>query len=171
MNGKGVVADAGAMRVRARRASVLAALTVAFLAVLIPAAQSRRALAQQTGPSATPSPAAFVLSGEEEYVFHCASCHGLKARGDGPAADTLKIRPADLTLLAERNGGVFPEKRVVATIDGSAVVAAHGTREMPVWGQIFEQQGSNSYNRAATAREVRARIQRLVDYLESIQRE
>jgi mono/diheme cytochrome c family protein len=142
----------------------------AAFALAMVTAQPRRAFAQAAAPAATPSPGVFVLSGEEEYIFHCASCHGLKARGDGPAADAFKIRPANLTLLARRNGGVFPDKRVFATIDGSAVVAAHGTREMPVWGGIFEQQGSYTYNRAATEREVRGRIQRLVDYLKSIQR-
>ncbi len=168
MSAKKVAADDGAMSLRVRPAWTLAGLAALAFAVLMLGAHSHCALAQEAAPAATPTP--FVLSGEDDYVFHCASCHGLKARGDGPAADALKIRPANLTLLAQRNGGVFPEKRVVAIIDGSAVVAAHGTREMPVWGQIFEQQGSYSFNRAATAREVRERIQRLVDYLKSIQR-
>ncbi|HZO80091.1 MAG TPA: c-type cytochrome [Candidatus Binataceae bacterium] len=147
-----------------RRAAIGAAVA---LAIALLAVWPRCALAQ-TRPGASPTP--FVLSGEQEYLFHCASCHGLRARGDGPAAHAFRVRPPDLTLLASRNGGVFPEQHVFATIDGSAVIAAHGTREMPVWGQIFEQQGSYTYDRAATSREVRERIQRLVDYLKSVQR-
>lgn len=156
-------------RRRARDARVLAAAVVAAFAIGTFASRPRYANAQASAPAATPSPS-FVLSGKDEYVFHCASCHGLDGRGNGPAASVFKIRPADLTLLSRRNGGVFPKKRVFATIEGTTTVAAHGSREMPVWGEIFERQGSNTYNRAATAREVRERIRRLVDYLESIQR-
>lgn len=159
-------------RPRASRERVLAAAGAAALAIAAFAAQPRYACAQAKAPTlaATPPANALPLSGREEYVFHCASCHGLDGRGDGPAAPVFKIKPANLTLLARRNGGVFPEKHIFATIDGSELVAAHGSREMPVWGEIFERQGSNTYNRAATAREVRERIQRLVDYLKSIQR-
>lgn len=157
-------------RRRARKARILAAAAVAAFAIGIFASRPGDANAQASAPAATPSPQSFVLSGKDEYVFHCASCHGLDGRGNGPAASVFKIKPADLTLLSRRNGGVFPKKRVFATIDGTTIVAAHGSREMPVWGEIFERQGSNTYNRAATAREVRERIQRLVNYLESIQR-
>ncbi len=153
---------------RSRVASGLAVVGACAFALAMIAAQPRHALAQAAAPAASATP--FVLTGEEEYLFHCASCHGLKGRGDGPAAGSFTVRPADLTQLARRNGGVFPEQRAFATIDGNAVIAAHGTREMPVWGQIFEQQGSYTYDRKATAREVRARIQRLVDYLKSLQR-
>lgn len=170
MSAKRAAADSGVMRFSPRCEWILTSLAVAAFTVLMLAGRPQRALAQAAAPAPTPSPAAFVLSGEDDYVFHCASCHGLKALGDGPAADTLKVKPANLTLLAQRNGGVFPEKRVIATIDGSAAIAAHGTRDMPVWGDIFEQQATYSYNREATAREVHERIQRLVDYLKSIQR-
>lgn len=168
MNEKRTSVDVNGWRPRARAARALAALGVGVLAIAALAAQPRRTAAQPAAPAASPTP--FVLSGEQEYLFHCASCHGLKGRGDGPAAGSFAVRPADLTQLARRNGGEFPEQHVFATIDGSAVIAAHGSREMPIWGQIFEQQGSYTYNRAATAREVRARIQRLVDYLKSLQR-
>ncbi len=153
---------------RSRVAGASAVLGAWAFALALIAARPVGALAQAAAPAASATP--FVLTGEQEHLFHCASCHGLKGRGDGPAAGSFTVRPADLTQLARRNGGVFPEQHVFATIDGSAVIAAHGTREMPVWGQIFEQQGSYTYNREATAREVRARIQRLVDYLKSLQR-
>ena len=44
--------------------------------------------------------------GKIEYQSKCASCHGNDAKGDGPIADQLKIRPADLTQLAKKNGGL-----------------------------------------------------------------
>jgi mono/diheme cytochrome c family protein len=160
----------GAPNLRAWAARVATVAAAIAFAIAMSVRQPLDASAQASGPAATPTSGAFTLSGRDEYVFHCASCHGLDGRGDGPAAGSFKTKPANLTLLSRRNGGVFPAKRVSATIDGTAIVAAHGSREMPVWGEIFERQGSNTYNRAATAREVRERIQRLVDYLKSIQR-
>jgi mono/diheme cytochrome c family protein len=36
---------------------------------------------------------------------YCASCHGADGKGDGPMAKSLKVKPADLTRIAARNGG------------------------------------------------------------------
>lgn len=129
--------------------------------------------ALQSAPAAEPptsSPHEPILTGKADYLVHCASCHGVNGTGDGPVAELLKRRPTDLTRLSERNGGRFPEKRAFEVIDGSAVVKAHGTREMPVWGEMFSVQAANPYNRPQTEREVRARIERLIGYLKSIQR-
>ena len=41
--------------------------------------------------------AASVASGRRLFAEHCAACHGTGGRGDGPAADSLLQRPADLT--------------------------------------------------------------------------
>jgi mono/diheme cytochrome c family protein len=60
-----------------------------------------------------PEPAA-----RRDYATYCASCHGARGRGDGPLAAGLARRPADLTRIAARNGGVFPTIRVMSTIDG-----------------------------------------------------
>jgi mono/diheme cytochrome c family protein len=35
--------------------------------------------------------------GESVYRTNCFNCHGAKGRGDGPVADSLTPRPADLT--------------------------------------------------------------------------
>ncbi len=101
-------------------------------------------------PDATSSPGAFVLSGKDDYVFHCASCHGLDGRGTGPEAETLKVKPANLVLLSKRNGGSFPQKRVFAVIDGREVVQAHGTRDMPVWGESFAPETTNAFDPCAS---------------------
>jgi mono/diheme cytochrome c family protein len=75
--------------------------------------------------------------GAQEYLNSCASCHGPGGKGDGPVATTLKRAPADLTKLSETNNGVFPLELTFRVIDGRLEVAAHGTREMPVWGELF----------------------------------
>ncbi len=106
-------------------------------------------------------PVTYSLSGPEMYKTWCASCHGLQGKGDGPAASALKKMPADLTQLAKKNGGKFPTERVRNYIEGTAAVAAHGSREMPVWGDFFRQLGDE---RAATYRVVT-----LSGYVESLQ--
>jgi mono/diheme cytochrome c family protein len=97
------------------------------------------------------------------YATYCASCHGSSARGDGPVAQALRVRPADLTQFAAKNGGVFPAARTQRIIDGRDV-GAHGNPDMPVWGRVFR----SSVGGDATE-QIRARIAAIVRYLESIQ--
>jgi len=96
----------------------------------------------------------------------CASCHGKKAHGDGPVADSLKKRPKDLTAIRQRNDGEFPVEEIAEFIDGRKWVAAHGPREMPVWGQEL-----GTLVIPELLREVRIAeaISMLVDYLITIQ--
>ena len=75
--------------------------------------------------------------GKAEFQSSCASCHGADAKGKGPVGDQLKVPPPDLTVLAKNNNGVFPTNAVYETIYGSKTISAHGTREMPIWGDRF----------------------------------
>lgn len=102
------------------------------------------------------------LNGVDLFKEYCAVCHGNDAKGSGPAADALKKRPADLTQLARKNGGAFPELHVMNFIKGQDVVAAHGSRDMPVWGSIFSQMSSNPDL-------VQVRTYALLKYLEELQ--
>src|SRR5262245_4123953 len=127
-----------------------------------------------------PATAAFVLlaalgcgaetreepTGAALYARHCAACHGAEARGDGPMAPALSRPPADLTTLARRNGGRFDAARVTAVIDGRSPVAGHGSREMPVWGVVFEEELSGERYVGYRAIE---RSQRLTEYLATLQ--
>ena len=54
----------------------------------------------------------YSVKGPDLFRAHCAACHGLDGKGSGPVAPTLKIKPADLTVIAKNNGGKFPEARV-----------------------------------------------------------
>ena len=101
-------------------------------------------------------------SGRQLFVTYCASCHGSSARGNGPIADTLRVRPADLTQLAKRNGALFPTAKTYRIIDGRDV-GAHGNPDMPIWGDAFMRR--EGLNDAA----VKARIEAILRYLESIQ--
>ena len=75
-----------------------------------------------------------LYAGRTEYQAHCAACHGIDGKGNGPASDELKTHPPDLTLLAMNNNGVFPYKAITEVIDGRKTFKVHGTREMPIWG-------------------------------------
>jgi mono/diheme cytochrome c family protein len=79
------------------------------------------------------------MSGEDLYLKFCASCHGAKGRGDGPVSSQLKVEVPDLTLIARRQGGRFDRDKLEKIIDGRFLVAAHGTRTMPVWGEDFSR--------------------------------
>ncbi|HUI26390.1 MAG TPA: c-type cytochrome [Candidatus Kryptonia bacterium] len=73
------------------------------------------------------------------YLKYCSACHGETGKGDGVVSGFMQPRPTDLTQLAKKNGGQFPMTQVVRDIDGTQTVRAHGTREMPVWGEIFRE--------------------------------
>jgi mono/diheme cytochrome c family protein len=82
--------------------------------------------------------AALVEAGRHSYGRYCASCHGVSARGDGPAGPALIYPPSDLTRIAERRGGVFVHADIAAHIDGRIEHPAHGTRQEPVWGKALD---------------------------------
>ena len=104
------------------------------------------------------------LAGRDNYAMYCSNCHGAEARGDGPLAGALTTQPADLTVLARQNGGVFPRARVAAAIAGPEreTVRAHGSAVMPAWGEIFTALD-------ASDQRARQRLANLVRYLESLQ--
>ena len=102
-------------------------------------------------------------SGPEMYTSYCAVCHGLDGKGNGPAAEALKVPPPDLTVLARKNGGKYPSDHVTSAIQGDLHMPAHGSKEMPVWGNLFwgMSQGHSS--------EVQLRVGNLNKYIESLQ--
>lgn len=132
----------------------LVALVVAF-AVL--GADTHPSI-KKVPPSPT-SPA----SGKEMFNSYCAVCHGKDAKGGGPAAAALKTPPPDLTQLTARNGAKFPELRVYGAIRGDADTPAHGSKDMPVWGPVFQSMGRD--NGAST----QMRTANLTAYIKSLQ--
>jgi hypothetical protein len=74
----------------------------------------------------------------------------------------LKTKVPQLATLARRNHGTFPTDRVRSIIADDEGRAAHGSREMPVWGPIFHQIENDrdlGY----------VRLQNVTEYLKSIQ--
>lgn len=109
--------------------------------------------------------------GKREYVDNCATCHGVSGKGDGPLAGLITKKTPDLTTLARNNKGVFPIARVYEVIDGSKDVAAHGPRDMPVWGKEYRMRGAEYYRDVDFDAEayVRTRILALIDYIYRLQ--
>jgi len=104
--------------------------------------------------------------GGDTFLRYCAACHGPEGRGDGPLAASLTRPPSDLTQLAKNNNGHYDESAVMSVIDGRRQVVEHGTRDMPVWGAIFEEEEKGTPYPAYQSL-VRSRF--LVDYLATIQ--
>ena len=99
------------------------------------------------------------------YRIRCAACHGVEARGDGPLATDLTTPPADLTRLRRSDEAEFPATRLRVAMDGRQEVRGHGSREMPVWGLAFQEEGRVGSQEA----EVRDQIDDLLAFLETIQ--
>ncbi len=105
-------------------------------------------------------------AGETLYVQYCASCHGERGNGNGPVAVALVTKPSDLRTITTRHRGEFPRDGLGRIIAGDEVIAAHGTRIMPIWGERLQDDVLGTVNKSAVAR---GRIGFLVDYLETLQ--
>jgi mono/diheme cytochrome c family protein len=119
-------------------------LAIACLALVSPGNAQNKPKAEQAGKEE---------SGKQWFMAYCASCHGDDAKGHGVVAPALKQAPPNLTLLAKRNNGKFPEEYVDKVLAHGVPAPAHGTAEMPVWGPTFASVNSR----------------KLIEYLESIQ--
>jgi mono/diheme cytochrome c family protein len=136
-----------------------------FLIVLAVGIQGIRAQDQKEEQNQTQDqnqlPANYVPSGEQIFRQYCAACHGPDAKGRGPARSALRGPAPDLTTLAKRHGGRFPYAYVAGVLEFGPAVAAHGSGNMPLWGDLF----TLYYNKESSQR----RIQNLCDYLATLQ--
>ena len=111
----------------------------------------------------TPTETSNVAAGKQTYMEYCAVCHGVDARGMGPAAAALKTPPPDLTKLSKQNGGKFPYDYVTELVRQGKTIPSHGSTDMPIWGPVFGVRDNG--NEAA----VKQRIKNLCDYLATLQ--
>ncbi len=128
------------------------------MVILVPAVFAVAAEDQPLSPTAE--------AGRQEFNTYCVPCHGESATGNGVAAAALKDKPADLTLIAVRAGGTFDPQQVAEIIDGRQNMPAHGSREMPIWGDHLGDDAAESSDAESL---VQGRVALLVAYLETIQ--
>jgi mono/diheme cytochrome c family protein len=105
---------------------------IAFVKSLSPRfgdGKAPRVLAIPAAPPATPEA---VARGARVYVKgECAECHGKDARGDGPSAKDLSVRPSDLTRRPLKGGPTAGDivRTLLTGLDGTP---------MPSYYQVLE---------------------------------
>jgi mono/diheme cytochrome c family protein len=156
---------------RAKKTAVLL-LTVLFWTTALTMAGQSQAATKNGSAQATSPP-----SGESLFNTYCAVCHGKDAKGNGPAASALKPPPPNLTTLARRHGGKFPTDYVAAVLQyGVQNIKAHGSPDMPIWGEVFGPKNALRKSPSLPLAEEREadsavamQIHNLSQYIESLQ--
>jgi mono/diheme cytochrome c family protein len=118
--------------------------------------------AAQEQAKKAPIPYSNAPSGTQLYSQHCAACHGSDLKGTGPFPFPYRT-PPDLTTLARRHGGKFPDAYVMKVLRRGVTLPAHGPAEMPVWGTEFEATDKLDKTQVAL------RIKNLSNYIKSLQ--
>jgi mono/diheme cytochrome c family protein len=77
------------------------------------------------------------VSGLQLYKNYCAVCHGNDLKGNGPISPDFKNPPPDLTTLAQRHEGKFPDAYVEDVLRNGVKTPTQQKTEMPTWGPIF----------------------------------
>jgi mono/diheme cytochrome c family protein len=137
--------------------------------VILAASISAGFIAYAQTPART-GPKANLAAGKELFHQHCSVCHGVDGKGPGPGSmydpesiePGKRVKPADLTVLSERNSGKFPADRVRNAIYNKDSIPAHGTPDMPAWGNVF-------YLLKSRPKVLEERVRDLTTYIESIQ--
>ena len=111
-----------------------------------------------------------LAAGRELFRQNCSVCHGVDGKGPGPGSTydpesiepQKRVKPANLTVLSEQSAGKFPADRVKDAIYFKGSIPAHGTPEMPAWGNVF-------YLLNSRPKVLEERVRDLTAYIESIQ--
>jgi mono/diheme cytochrome c family protein len=150
LNGTGGKVGPDLTTVRTRRSAEYIASIVSDPARVVPAAamprtlmlpvtrdliirylQTRPGTPAGAMPAPLPAPAATTVDGAALYTKWCASCHGLKGKGDGPNAPNLPVKPAthaDGAAMSRR-----PDDSLYDTIAGGGEIMNRSPR-MPAFG-------------------------------------
>ena len=137
--------------------------TVLVVSTCMVAAQEKTPDQSKTVIQHVPITPTSPVSGKEMYTAYCAVCHGTDGKGGGPAASALKMPPTDLTQLSKNNGDKYPALKVTSTIRGTADLPAHGSKDMPVWGELFWSMSRGHEG------QVQQRVANLTHYIETLQ--
>ncbi len=104
------------------------------------------------------------IEGSQIFQHYCARCHGADGQDSRSVTAALKQAAPDLTVIAQKNNGKFPYRRVRDIIEGTDPrLSAHSDHKMPVWGPIFHEVDADQ-----DWGEVR--LENVTQYIQSIQR-
>jgi mono/diheme cytochrome c family protein len=106
-------------------------------------------------------------AGKADYIKNCAGCHGADGKGQGRDLYVVNVKPKDLTLLAKKNGGVFPFQQVEDSIDGRRGIPSHKRFDMPFWGVTFQEPGKE-FTPESEAK-AKQRIDGIVRFIQTVQ--
>lgn len=156
---RNLLAEFAARRIHTRHGvgTIVAGAGLALLLV-VPA---DNVLAQQAGG---------VEAGRQQFDDKCAVCHGATGIGDGVLAEGLRLKPADLTRISERNGGTFPTSKTFSKIWGrdDEIISTHNMSEMPAFydAPVF---GHDKEFEASAGRLSPQQIRNIIAFLVTIQ--
>ena len=106
--------------------------------------------------------------GKTLYMQNCVSCHGVDARGDGPAAARLSTLPPDLTKIAARRDGEWPALEIMEILSGySRNILPR--EEMPVIVDLLDNDMSEFDTGNGDPILMPTKLIAIADYLESLQ--
>ncbi|MCB0519701.1 MAG: c-type cytochrome [Lewinellaceae bacterium] len=107
---------------------------------------------------------AAVEEGGQWFKSYCVMCHGEKADGKGNMASMLNTPPLNLTTIAKRRNGVFPDAEIAKIIAGIENVPGHSTGDMPIWWETFKKSENITDDKV-----LQEKIDHIVAYLKTIQ--
>ena len=107
-------------------------------------------------------------AGETLFEENCVACHGTAGRGDGPLADGLSTKPADLTEIAARRDGVWPMLEIMSIIDGYSRNTLP-REDMPVFEKFLDNEMVEFDTGNGVITLVPAKLVDIVEYLLSLQ--
>ncbi|WP_093027497.1 c-type cytochrome [Ruegeria marina] len=103
--------------------------------------------------------------GARLFAKNCVVCHGVTGEGEGSASGQSPIAPASLRGLRAVNGGIFPTRRVMASIQGCPGKSRAGPcpsstvpcRTPPSGGRLRTARGAKRRSLCLTWRDIRKR--------------
>lgn len=113
------------------------------------------------------APETKITTARGDYMNLCVDCHGPGGKGDGPLAEGLEPKPADITRIARDNGGVFPKARVMSHIYG--FTPGRSESPMPAFGDLLDGKTVLYDSGDGIETPTPARLVALMEYVEGMQ--